>query len=40
MECYGKSQQDLKVCKKELKVLRKKDKDKKGAHERKKFEQD
>ena len=34
MECYGKSQKDLKVCNKELKVLRKKDKDKKGAHGR------
>ena len=34
MECYGKSQKDLNVCKKELKILRKKDKDKKGAHGR------
>ena len=34
IECYGKSQKDLKVCKKERKVLRKKDKDKKGAHGR------
>ena len=32
MECYSKSQKDLKVCKKELKVLRKKDKEKKGTH--------
>ena len=31
MECYGKSQHDLKVYKKEFEVLRKQDKDKKGA---------
>ena len=34
VECYGKSQKYLKVCKKEPKVLRKKDKNKNGAHGR------
>ena len=32
MECYGKSQKDLKECKKELQIPRKKDKERKGAH--------
>ena len=34
IECYGKSQNDLNVCKKGLKILRKKDRERKGAHGR------